>query len=143
MPIKLYRVVVRPFSPLSKSKPLSNQLEVLDLSVFGVTKRIITRINCLEAVNVQSKHISDVVNAFFTACTPINIVKSFRRAGISLLVDQDERILCQITPETARCLIEPEALCQLLAVPDEEDEKCDPDFEVFIEKCGISHANQS
>jgi hypothetical protein len=80
---------------------------------------------------------------FFAACTPINIVKSFRRARISLRVDQDERILCQITPETARCLIEPEALCQLPAVPDEEDEECDPDFEVFIEKCGISHANQS
>jgi hypothetical protein len=120
----------------------SNQLQVLDLSVFGVTKRIITRINCLEAVNVQSKHISDVVNAFFAAAIPINIVKSFRRAGISLIVDPDEHVICQITPETARCLIEPEALCQFPAVPDEEDDECDPDFEVFIKKCGISHRDQ-
>jgi hypothetical protein len=54
----------------------SNQLPVLDL-FFGVTKRIIPRINCLEALNVQSKHISDIVNVFFTGSIPINIVKSF------------------------------------------------------------------
>jgi hypothetical protein len=117
-------------------------LQVLDLSVFGVTKRIITRINCLEAVNVQSKHISDVVNAFLAISMPINIVKSFRRTGISLLVDQDEHILCQITPETARCLMEPEALCQLSDVPDEDDEESDLDFGVFIEECGISPRDQ-
>jgi hypothetical protein len=37
----------------------------------------------------------------------------------------------------ARCLIEPEAFCRFPAVPDEEDEECDSDFEVFIEKCEV------
>jgi hypothetical protein len=121
-------------------------LQILDLSVFGVIKRIITRVNSLEIVNVQSKHIADLVNAFLAAPIHINIVTNFRRAGILLLVDEDERGICQITPETARCLIESEILCLFPVLPDEEDkevEECDPDFEVSIEKCRISRRNQS
>jgi hypothetical protein len=32
----------------------SNQLQVLDLSIFGLTKQVITRVNHMEGVNIQS-----------------------------------------------------------------------------------------
>jgi hypothetical protein len=127
-----YRIIPVLLSPHS-----SNQLQVLDFSLFGVTKRLIARVNRMEGVTVQTAHVCDVVNAFFAACTPINIVKSFRNAGISLLPDDTHEIICQITPETTRCVIEREGLLELVEVPDEgeEGEEDDPDVTAFLEIC--------
>jgi hypothetical protein len=111
-----------------------NQLQVLDLSLFGVTKRLIAHVNRMEGVTVQTMHVSDVVNAFIAACTPINVVKSLRNAGISLLSDETHEIICQITPETTRCVIDGEGLLEVIEVPDEEEEK-DPNVTAFLEIC--------
>jgi hypothetical protein len=108
----------------------SNQLQMLDLSVFGITKRLIIRINKLEAVNVQTDHIVRVVNGFMSAAVPKNIIASFRNAGITVKRDASNQIWCHVTPETARCLFEPEK--SLTANPEEED---DPNIEVFQERC--------
>jgi hypothetical protein len=44
--------------PLPLPMHSSNQLQALDLSIFGVTKRHILRMNKMENLNVQSKHIA-------------------------------------------------------------------------------------
>jgi hypothetical protein len=103
---------------------------MLDLSVFGITKRLIQRINKLEAVNVQTDHIIRVVNGFMSAAVPKNIVASFRNAGISVKRDESNQIWCHVTPETARCLFEPEP-----ALAQEAEAEEDPNIEVFQERC--------
>jgi hypothetical protein len=110
----------------------SNQLQALDLSLFGVTKRLMARVNRMETVNVQSKHIAQVVCAFLSAATPLNIVASFRNAGIGLVVDQD-MVRCQVQPNSARCLLHP-LEPPGVEIPD-EDAGADMEAELYIREC--------
>jgi hypothetical protein len=80
---------------------------VLDLSIFGLTKRLIARVNRFDEANVQSVQIARVVCSFMSAANPFNIMQSFRNAGISLII-ADDKLLCAVTPETARCLMDRE-----------------------------------
>jgi hypothetical protein len=50
----------------------------------------------LEEVPIQICHICGVVCSFLSAATPINIVQSFKNAGISLVKDSPA-ILCTLT----------------------------------------------
>jgi hypothetical protein len=77
-----YGIRVCPLPPHS-----SNQMQPLDLSTFGVTKRLIARVNRMETVNVQSSHIAQVVSAFMSASSPLNVVGTFLSAGIALSLD--------------------------------------------------------
>jgi hypothetical protein len=106
----------------------SNQLQMLDLSIFGITKRKIARVNRLEQVNVQTEHIVQVVNSFMSAACPHNVIESFRNAGFSLKRDANNRILCHVTPESARCLFEP-----IEETPELEED--DPNVEEFQNRC--------
>jgi hypothetical protein len=47
--------------PLFMPPHAPSQLQVLDLSIFGVTKRLIQGVNRLEAVKVQSRYILEVI----------------------------------------------------------------------------------
>jgi hypothetical protein len=89
----------------------SNQLQPLDLCIFGLAKAYIGRVNKFEKVNVQTDHILRILKGFHNAASPPNITATFRNAGISLILVSDEAedplCLCKITPETARCLLEP------------------------------------
>jgi hypothetical protein len=110
----------------------SNQLQMLDLCVFGVTKRLIARTNKLEKCNVQTAHIVSILNGFNAAACPYTIGASFKNAGISLIMDDARTLRCQIRPHTARCLITSSALdARLPEVAEEEEdnpeEEDDPD----------------
>jgi hypothetical protein len=95
------RVIPLYFPPHS-----SNQLQPLDLLVFGVTKRLLTRMNRLDSINIQSAHIAQVVCAFMSAATPLNVVKTFALSGICAIAD--EGILrCQLQMEKARRILVP------------------------------------
>jgi hypothetical protein len=120
--------------PLPLPPHSSNQVQALDLCIFGVTKRHIMRINRMETLNIQSKHIAQVVCGFFAAATPVNIVQSFRNAGIGLIV-QDGRLLCKIDPSQARCLLKP--LPNLIPAPEEmtEDAQEDLEMEIYVQEC--------
>jgi hypothetical protein len=83
----------------------SNQLQPLDLCIFGVTKRFLCRANKLEKVNLQTGHIVNILESFMTAAIPRNIIAAFRNAGISLLMDADRTMRSHITPETTRCVL--------------------------------------
>jgi hypothetical protein len=64
-------------TPIYIPPHLSNQLQMLDLSVFGVIKRHIARVNKLERVNIQTNHIHEILQEFYASATPANIVASF------------------------------------------------------------------
>jgi hypothetical protein len=83
----------------------SNQVQLLDLSTFGITKRSIAHINHMKTVSVQSSHIARVVSAFLSASSPLDIIRTFRSAGIMLCLVSDEKLFCRVSPEPARCLI--------------------------------------
>jgi hypothetical protein len=83
----------------------SNQLQMLDLCIFGVTKRIIRRMNRVLDVNQQTDHLVKIIESFLRACIPRNIVSSFKKAGISQVLYGDDVLLCHVTPETATSLI--------------------------------------
>jgi hypothetical protein len=57
------------------------------------------------------------------------MVKSFENAGISLLDGEDWEVICHVTPQTYRCLIEPDSLAQYPCVPDERYEDDDLGFD--------------
>jgi hypothetical protein len=121
-------VVLFPLPPQS-----SNQLQVLDLSLFGVTKRAIARINRMEAANVRSRHIPQVVCGFMSAGVPINIVASCRNAGIGLVVDEGV-LRCRARPDRARCLLQSLEPCLNVDIPD-EDSEADIEANLYIEEC--------
>jgi hypothetical protein len=95
------RVIPYYFPPHS-----SNQLQPLDLSLFGICKRLLVRVNRLDSVNIQSRHIAQVVSTFMSAATPINIVKTFGLSGIALILD-DGILRCQVRPDMARRVLVP------------------------------------
>jgi hypothetical protein len=80
----------------------SHQLQCLDVSLFGLTKRHVSSYNRQSNLNVQTSHIIKVVSSFVRAATPSNITASFRNAGISLYCDDQLRIHCHVTPLTVR-----------------------------------------
>jgi hypothetical protein len=65
----------------------SNQVQPLDLCVFGVTKRLMTRLNRMNEANVHSVHGARLFSAFHSACSPVDVIASFRSAGIALHLD--------------------------------------------------------
>jgi hypothetical protein len=79
----------------------SHLLQMLDLSLFGITKRAISKLNKYRKKYVQMEHIADVVEAFLKSASPRNIVKSFQLAGVSLVRDEACNIFVNITPDTA------------------------------------------
>jgi hypothetical protein len=60
----------------------------------------------METVNIQSLHIAQVVSIFTSAASPINVVAKLWNAGINLAI-ADEKLICRITPRSARCLMAP------------------------------------
>jgi hypothetical protein len=84
----------------------SNQLQPLDLCLFGILKRLISRLNKIESVNIQSDHIARVYCSFFSAATPMNIIKSFKNGGLNQKLHLAKPV-CHIEPGLARCLREP------------------------------------
>lgn len=121
-------IIMCPLPPHS-----SNQIQPLDLSTFGVTKRHIARANRMEAVNLQSRHIAEVVSSFMAAAAPMNVVATFASAGITLFLSPDGKVLCRVCPERARCLI-----CPIEATEEPmptEDEVAEIERDIYVEHC--------
>jgi hypothetical protein len=89
-----HRVMTCPLSPDS-----STQIQALDLLMFGVMKRLISRINKMETVNVQSNHVTHVVSAFMSADSPLNVIGTFLTSGIAPRRGEYEKLSCRISPE--------------------------------------------
>jgi hypothetical protein len=60
----------------------SNQIQPLDLCVFGVIKRLITRLNKMDQRNIQSVHVGKLVPAFHSSCNPVNDIAPSETPGL-------------------------------------------------------------
>jgi hypothetical protein len=94
-----HHVVPFPIPPHS-----SSQVQPLDLCVFGVTKRLMTRLDKMDEANVQSVHVASLFSAFHSGCNPVNVIASFRNAGIAVHLD-DGMLMCRVDIEECRCLL--------------------------------------
>jgi Flp pilus assembly protein TadG len=72
-----------------------------DVSLFGVTKQAISKLNRSRKNYVQMEYISDVVEAFLKSSSFGNTVMSFRMDVISLVRDEQSNVFMCVTPETA------------------------------------------
>jgi hypothetical protein len=107
----------------------SNQLQMLDLCVFGVTKKLIPRVNKLDnKFNVPPGRMISILTGFHRAVYPSMTTMYFQNAGISLM-DADRVICCKITLGTVRCVINRAGLEILTSVlePSEEEHSSDDD----------------
>jgi hypothetical protein len=88
----------------------------------------------MEAENIQTKHIAEIVGSLMSAVIPWNIVQSFRLSGLCLVRD-DDVLRCQVRPDLATRLMHPIQV----TVPgfDGVDEDAEDDLEemVFAEEC--------
>jgi hypothetical protein len=82
----------------------------------------------MEAVNVRTDQIANVVCAFMSAATLVNVVKTFKRAGIGVVID-DGVLRCHVCPDMRRPLLMP----MIPAVPDDDDD--DLEAELYREQC--------
>jgi hypothetical protein len=102
--------------------------------VFGTTKRLLSRVNKLDAVNIQTRHIASVVCAFLAASVPWNVVKTFKISGICLVAD-DGVLRCSVRPEMAERLNQPLPLALQEMADDESDGSDVEELQVFLEEC--------
>lgn len=109
----------------------SNQLQVLDLLIFAITKRYLAKANRLESTNIQSEHLINILQSFYQAANPPNIIASFRNSGISV-VYEDGILLVRITPETCRSLLVSLDLMLALAEEETSDDMDNEDFIDFL-----------
>jgi hypothetical protein len=58
----------------------------------------------METVHIQSLHVAKIVSAFISAASPLNIVAAFQSAVINLII-ADRKVVCQMTPRNAGCLM--------------------------------------
>jgi hypothetical protein len=58
--------------------------------------------NWLDAVNIQTRHIAQVVSAFMSEARPPKIVKTFSLSEIALIVDSEGVLRCQVRPDQER-----------------------------------------
>jgi hypothetical protein len=59
----------------------SHLLQCLDMSVLGITKRLMTNIHQTENVTIQTSHIIQLMNGSFAAPVLANIIKPFQECG--------------------------------------------------------------
>jgi hypothetical protein len=112
----------------------SNQLQPLDLATFGITKRMLVRVNRMDKLNIQTQQVVQVVCAFMWAANPVNVTKGFRNGGIDLFIDED-RLCCRVIPTLARCLLDPAGLFPVPVSEETEDEADEVDWNLYVEDC--------
>jgi hypothetical protein len=91
--------------PIPIATHASNQVQPCDLCVFGLVKRIIRRLNRTGDGNIQSIHIEKLVATYHSACNPINVIASFRNAGITARFSDDGTPVALVDDDECRCLL--------------------------------------
>jgi hypothetical protein len=80
----------------------SDRTQPLDLGLFGLTKRSLTKVRPDPEKSMQSNQLIRMLCAWFSAATPKNIIGSFTRPGIVPWWDAETNLLmAQVIPERA------------------------------------------
>jgi hypothetical protein len=64
-----------------------------------------TRLNKMNEGNIQSVHVGKLVSTFHSACNPVNVIASFRNAGIVLHLESTGVAVCYVDEYQCRCLL--------------------------------------
>jgi hypothetical protein len=86
---------------------------VIAIYVFGLTKRLIRWLNKTGDGNLQSVHIAKLVAAYHSACNPVNVIASFRNAGIAARLGADGNPIAFVDVDQCRCLLHPFTMTDL------------------------------
>ena len=82
----------------------SDQIQALDLGIFGIQKRIKSGIRKNPDIDPQSDDIRKIVNSFIRAVMPENVTSAFHQAGISFDCDEKGFYYTVIDMEQARAV---------------------------------------
>ena len=91
----------------------SDQLQPLDVGLFGNMKAAQSRVHVPEQMSPQSRQVIRILSAFQATFHPMAVTSAFRRAGVSLRLEYG-RLFCCVTPSTCSALRGP--------APEREDE---------------------
>jgi hypothetical protein len=97
-----------------------NQVQRLDLCLFGAIKNNIENVDAMSEINIQTLHIVQVVTSYMSLAAPIDITASFRNGGVPLDIEPGGRLTCRVTRETPRCPLEDFEAEQRKEVEEEE-----------------------
>ena len=81
----------------------SDQLQPLDVGLFGNMKGAQTRVHVPDEMSMQSRQVIRIMSAFHATCHPQAITSAFRRAGVSTRLESG-RLFCVVTPGTCGAL---------------------------------------
>ena len=81
----------------------SDQIQALDLGIFGIQKKQIIRRKNGKKLNPTSKEIMSIVDSWRKVTTPHNIVSAFNQAGIYIEC-LDEKVITRASVEKARAV---------------------------------------
>jgi hypothetical protein len=71
----------------------SDQTQPLDLGIFGILKAESSRVRVAPQVNPQTAQLAKMLSGMIKACTPYNILRAFRNAGICCRFSQRHNTL--------------------------------------------------
>ena len=89
--------------PFQEPPGTSDQVQPLDLGIFGIQKAMKKQSNSFTDLSENSQNIINIVNAWHKATTPSNIVSAFQQAGIYIVNTPDEEYV-QASVEFARAV---------------------------------------
>ena len=81
----------------------SDQLQPLDVGLFGNMKGAQTRVHVPDEMSMQSRQVIRIWSAFHATFHPLAITSAFRRAGVSTRLESG-RLFCVVTPGTCGAL---------------------------------------
>lgn len=95
------KVRVVPLPPHS-----SDQLQPLDVGLFGNMKAAQSRVHVPTEMSLQSRQVIRILSGFHATFHPMAVTSAFRRAGISLQISSG-RLFCCVSPSTCTALRNP------------------------------------
>jgi hypothetical protein len=123
-----------------------NQLQPLDVCIFGMTKKLI-QFTETESRQIQNRHIAQILEGLGHRAPLMTIVSALRNAGINGIlekmvgptVDMMCNPLCLVTPETCRCPLRDDfGIEELVMAARDEEEDSEFDFGVEEEQGTIT-----
>ena len=90
--------------PFYEPAGASDQVQALDLGIFGVQKNLKTKIKAKQNLGPSSKHVQQIVNSWIKTTTPDVVVSAFNQAGIYKEELKDGRFIARASIEKARAV---------------------------------------
>ena len=82
----------------------SDQVQALDLGIFGIQKCLKTKIKTKPNISPSSKNVIQIVNSWIKTTTPDVVVSAFNQAGIFVTEQKDGSLIARASIEKARAV---------------------------------------